>query len=307
MKIYKPSFWNKKGFISCLLYPLTWITLIVNLIKNLSYKNKFEIKTICIGNIYVGGTGKTPLAIEVNNILKKNYKTIFIKKRYFNQHDEQKLLKSHGKLVCLDNRIAAINYAQDKKFEVGIIDDGLQEKKIKHDITIACFNSSSGFGNGFLLPAGPLREHISNIKNYDAIFLNGWKKNHKLKSYFTKIKKKINIFEGHYVPTNLKKINRNKNFLIFSGLGNPDEFEKTLAKYKFKVKKKYIYPDHYEFSDSEINKLKREAKKEKLDIITTEKDYLRLTMNSKKNITYLKIKLKIKNEKIFLKFLTNKL
>ena len=109
------------------------------------------------------------------------------------------------------------------------------------------------------------------------------------------------------MPTNLKKINRNKNFLIFSGLGNPDEFEKTLAKYKFKVKKKYIYPDHYEFSDSEINKFKKEAKKEKLDIITTEKDYLRLTMNSKKNITYLKIKLKIKNEKIFFKFLTNKL
>ena len=181
MKIYKPSFWNKKSFVSLLLYPLTWITLIVNLIKNLSYKNKFEIKTICIGNIYVGGTGKTPLTIEVNNILKKNYKTIFIKKKYHNQHDEQKLLQSYGKLVCLDNRITAINYAQDKKFEVGIIDDGLQEKKIKYDITIACFNSSSGIGNGFLLPAGPLREHISHIKNYDAIFLNGWKKNNKLK------------------------------------------------------------------------------------------------------------------------------
>ena len=307
MKIYKPSFWNKKGIISFLLYPLTFITLIINLIKNLSYKNKFKLKTICIGNIYVGGTGKTPLTIKVNEILKNNYKTIFIKKKYPNQHDEQKLLKSHGRLVCLNNRISAINYAQSKKFEVGIIDDGLQEKRIKYDITIACFNSSSGIGNGFLLPAGPLREHISNIKNYDAIFLNGTKSNQKLKSYFKKIDKKRNIFEGQYVQTNLKDINRNKNFLIFSGLGNPDEFEKTLKKYKFKIKKKYIYPDHYEFSDSEINTFKNEAKREKLDIITTEKDYLRLTMNSKKNIKFLKIKLKIKNKKAFLKFLTKRL
>ena len=307
MKIHKPTFWNKKGIIAFLLYPLTFITLIVNSIKNLSYKNKFELKTICVGNIYVGGTGKTPLTIEIGKILKNNYKIVFIKKKYPNQHDEQKLLQSYGKLICLKNRITAINYAHNNKFELGIIDDGLQEKKIKYDISIACFNSTSGIGNGFLLPAGPLRECISSIKNYDAIFLNGWKKNNELKSYFMKICKKINIFEAEYMPINIKNFNRSKNFLVFSGLGNPDEFEKTLTKYKFKIKKKYIYPDHYEFSNSEINKFKKEAKKEKLDIITTEKDYLRLTNISKKNVSFLKIKLKIKNEKKFLRFLLKKL
>ena len=93
MKVNKPLFWNEINLISILLYPLSLITLLINNIKKISHKKNFKIKSICVGNLYVGGTGKTPLSIKINNILKKKYKIVFIKKKYINQIDEQNILK----------------------------------------------------------------------------------------------------------------------------------------------------------------------------------------------------------------------
>ena len=82
---------------------------------------------------------------------------------------------------------------------------------------------------------------------------------------------------------------------MFCGIGNPHEFVNTIKKYNFKINKKIIFPDHYPINLKEINKIKGIAKREQLKIITTEKDYYRLSNNQKKNIKYLKIKLNIKN------------
>ena len=307
MKIIKPVFWSEKNFLSLLLYPLTVLTFLINLIKKFSVKKKFSIKTICIGNICVGGTGKTPLSIKIDKILKKKYKTVFVKKKYSDQSDEQNLLRSNGNLICINYRDNGLKIAQKLKYDVAIMDDGLQEKSIKYDLTIACFNTSEGIGNGLLLPAGPLRENISAIKNYDAIFLNGEKKNKKLFLLLKKINNNLKIFEGKYVPLNIKNFNRNKKFIIFSGLGNPEEYERTLKKYKFKIKEKFVFPDHHKFSNSEIKKIKKIAKNNKLEIITTEKDYFRLNNKNKKNIKFLKVNLQIKNIKKFSRFLEERL
>ena len=307
MNIIKPVFWSEKNFLSLLLYPLTALTFLINLIKKFSVKKKFSIKTICIGNICVGGTGKTPLSIKIDKILKKKYKTVFVKKKYSDQSDEQSLLRSNGNLICTNYRDNGLKIAQKLKYDVAIMDDGLQEKSIKYDLTIACFNTSEGIGNGLLLPAGPLRENISAIKNYDAIFLNGEKKNKKLFLLLKKINNNLKIFEGKYVPLNIKNFNRNKKFIIFSGLGNPEEYERTLKKYKFKIKEKFVFPDHHKFSNSEIKKIKKIAKNNKLEIITTEKDYFRLNNKNKKNIKFLKVNLQIKNIKKFSRFLKERL
>ena len=104
MKFVKPSFWQSKNFISLLLYPLSIITLTINIFKELTYKKKFLIKTICIGNIYLGGTGKTSLAIEIQKLLKKKFKTILIKKNYPDQVDEINLLKTKGAVKSENNR-----------------------------------------------------------------------------------------------------------------------------------------------------------------------------------------------------------
>ena len=307
MKINRPLFWNNINFISILLYPLSLVTFFINILKKTSHKKDHKIKTICVGNLYVGGTGKTSLSIKINKILKKNYKTVFIKKKYYDQIDEQMILQHNGNLICKNKRRDALEAAFKKKYQVAILDDGLQEKSFKYNISIACFNSSDGLGNNFLIPAGPLREVVSEIKNYDAVFLNGEKNNKKLFNYFKKINRNVKIFRGKYIPTNLRTFNRNSNFLFFCGLGNPSEFEKTLKKYKFKIKDKFIYPDHYDFSDSDISDIKILAKKKNLNIITTEKDYLRLSKKNRKNIKFLKIDLNIKNLKSFSKFLIERL
>ena len=305
MKIIKPSYLNDKNLISYLLTPFTIFTILINFSKNFLIRKKYKIKTICVGNIYIGGTGKTSLSIQINKILKNKFRTVFVKKRYLDQLDETKMLQAHGKLISDENRGISLDKAEVKKFDVAILDDGLQDKKIDYDISIACFNSTYGIGNGYLLPAGPLREKLEILKKYSAIFLVGEKKNKKLSSILKKFNNKI--FYSKYVPINIKNFNRKKTYLFFCGIGNPEEFEHTLNKYKFKISKKYIFPDHHNYTNEDLEKIKKIASKEQLEIITTEKDYKRLTNYNKTNIKYLKVELQIENYKKFSNFLKEKI
>ncbi|WP_435088012.1 tetraacyldisaccharide 4'-kinase [Candidatus Pelagibacter bacterium nBUS_29] len=307
MKLIKPKFWQTKNFISFILYPLSLITYLINISKILFIKKKFAIKTICIGNIFVGGTGKTSLAIEINELLCKKFKTVFIKKKYKNQLDEIDLLKNKGKIISSDNRRNALLTATKKNYEVAILDDGLQQKNINYDLKIVCFNSEDALGNEFMLPAGPLRENINAINKYDLIFVNGERKNYKLLSKLKSINQKLKIFEGKYKPLNLKKFNLKKKYLMFCGIGNPHEFEKTLLKYKFDICEKIIFPDHHKLTQIELKELKDKAKKGNFTIITTEKDFFRLNKIERKNIKFLKIKLEINDKKNFKKTLLSKL
>jgi tetraacyldisaccharide 4'-kinase len=307
MKLIKPKFWETKNFISFILYPLSAITFLINETKKFSIKKKFEIKTICIGNIFIGGTGKTSLAIEINEIIRKKFNTVFIKKNHKNQIDEINLLKNKGKIISSSNRVDALAAASKKKYQVAILDDGLQQKNINYDLKIACFNSEYALGNEYMLPAGPLRENLNAINNYDLIFLNGEKKNKKILSKFKSINKNLKIFEGKYKPLNLKKFNLRKKYLMFCGIGNPHEFEQTLIKYKFNISKKIIFPDHHKFSNIDLKKLKYNAIKDNLTLVTTEKDYFRLNKTQRKNIKFLKIKLEIKDKEKLKKILISKL
>jgi len=307
MRLIKPKFWDTKNIISLSLYPLSIITYLINISKKFSIKKNYEIKTICIGNIFIGGTGKTSLAIEINELLRKKFKTIFIKKNYVNQLDEINLLNNKGKIISLTDREGALLNASKKNYQVAILDDGLQQKNINYDLKIVCFNSGYALGNEYMLPAGPLRESLNVIKDYDLIFLNGEKKNNKLLSKLKSINKSLKIFEGKYKPLNLKNFNLRNKYLMFCGIGNPHEFEQTLIKYKFNICKKVIYPDHHRFTNIDLKKLKDSAIKENLTLVTTEKDFFRLNKIQRKNIKFLKIKLEIKDKLRLKKILISKL
>ena len=307
MKLIKPKFWKTKNFISFILYPLSLIIYLVNISKKFSIKNNFDIKTICVGNIFLGGTGKTSLAIEINELLRKKFNTVFIKKNYKNQSDEISLLNNKGKIISSDNRESALLSAIKKKYEVAILDDGLQQKNINYDLKIVCFNSEYALGNEYILPAGPLRENLDEIKNYDLIFLNGERKNNELSSKLKSVNKNLRIFEGKYKPLNLKNFNLKKKYLMFCGIGNPHEFEQTLIKHKFNIVKKIIYPDHHKLTNINLKRLKDYAKKENLTLVTTEKDFFRLNKIQRKNIKFLEIKLEIKDKIKLKKILLSKL
>ena len=302
MKIKKPYFWDlqKPNILSYLLLPLT-IPIILNNIL-LGFKSKKilkDIKTICIGNIYVGGTGKTPLTIKLDQILKRlNYNTCVIKKFYRKQNDEQRLIKNKSKLYCLKKRSISLNRAINDGIEVALFDDGLQDRSINYNLRFVCFNNEKGIGNGFIIPAGPLREKIKSINKYDAIFINGAQKNNdNLIKFFQKYNKSIKIFETFYKPMKIEKFDRKEKYVIFSGIGNSESFKKTLINNNFNIIKEIIYPDHYQYNSSEINNIKNLAKKLNAKIMTTEKDHIKLNPRVSKGINFLEIELVLKKEK----------
>jgi len=307
MKLKKPKFWDykKPSFFAYLLLPFS---IIIGLIAKINSKPKYpnsKIKTICVGNIYIGGTGKTSLTIKIKEILdKNNIKACFIKKFYPNQTDEQKLLSKNGTLFSNLKRITALDEAISEGFEVAIFDDGLQDNSIKYDMEIVCFNNLNWIGNGLTLPSGPLRESINNLKFYENVFLNGNEESLiAIKDQIKKINPNININSGKYTPLNIGEFDKDQNYLVFSGIGNHKTFVEMLKNNKLKIVSDLEYPDHYQYSKRDFDEIIINAKKFNAHIITTEKDYLRLENFNRNEILYVKSSLDISDEKS----LTNKL
>ena len=307
MNLKKPKFWNynKPNFIAYLLYPISLLIKIINSFKIRSVREKFKIKTICIGNIYLGGTGKTSLSIKLNKILtSKNIKSCFVKKYYKNQIDEQKILENNGKVFLSSKRTDAIQEAENQNYDVAIFDDGLQDKSIDYDLRVVCFNNINWIGNGMTIPSGPLRENINNLKNYEHIFLNGNLENIDfLKREIIKFNSKINIHLASYEPINLNEFKKNEKYLIFSGIGNHQTFVSMVKKNGLEVLKDIEYPDHYSYTKEDINKILIEASKLNCKIITTEKDSHRITNFYENRIKIIKTELKMVDENKLLKFI----
>ena len=309
MNLKKPKFWdyNYPNIFAYILTPVAFLIRLLSLLKSKSKNKKTKIKTICIGNFYIGGTGKTSLSIKINEILKKNkIKSCFVKKYYKNQIDEQRLLENNGKLFLSSKRIDGIFEAQNENYDVAILDDGLQDYSIDYDLSFVCFNTINWIGNGLTIPAGPLREQVSNLKNYKHVFLNGNEKNVEiLKKEVLKFNSKINIHIGVYEPTNLSEFNNNEKYLIFSGIGNHQTFVSMLKDFGLNICKDLEFPDHYNYTKKDISRILKEAGDFSAKIITTEKDYKRLEKNNITEIKFIKSELKIIDEANFIKTILN--
>ena len=305
MKFKKPKFWDlkKPNIYSYILLPIAFLIQVFVYFKKKTKINDFKIKTICVGNIYVGGTGKTSLCIKINEILKKkNIRSCFIKKFYKDQLDEQKILKKRGQVFSSKVRVDSIKQAEHENYEVAIIDDGLQDSSINYDKSIVCFNNINWIGNGMVIPSGPLREKLFSIRNYDCIFLNGNLENlETIKKEIVKIHSKANIYIGQYKILNIDEINLSDNYFAFSGIGNHKTFLSTLKEHKINVMEDLEFPDHYEYTNKDLDKIITSSKKFNSKIITTEKDYLRIDNQIKKEIQFVKSELIIIDEEKFIK------
>ena len=304
MTLKKPKFWDyeKPNLYATILSPLALFLQLLNSFKRKTYKQDLKIKTICVGNIYLGGTGKTSLCIALKNILdQRKIKSCFVKKYYEDQYDEQNILKKYGKLFTAKRRIDAIKKAENENYDFAILDDGLQDKSIVPDINIVCFNNINWIGNGLTIPAGPLRENINNLKNYDHVVLNGNSENlESIKKKILSINSKINIHVGKYEVQNISNFKKSENYLVFSGIGNHKSFISMLKNEGLNVIKDLEFPDHYQYSKAEINKIVLNAEILNCKIITTEKDYLRLENIKSDKIQFVKSQIKIFDESKFL-------
>ena len=295
--INTPEFWYKKDLISkfktLLLLPFSIIWILLSLIKkNFAKRYKSHLKVICIGNLSIGGTGKTPFSIQTYKILEiLGYKPVFLTRGYrgltkgpilvnkSHNHkdvgDEALLLSKVGTTIVSSNRCIGAKYIENlkKNYDVIIMDDGLQNYQLEQDIKLLLIDKKLLFGNGYCIPAGPLRQTITQgLKKIDAIIFTG---DGDIKDINLNFINNIQNFDTKLEIKNTFKTKQN-NFLAFCALGNPIKFFNTLKKNNFKIVLTKSFPDHYEYKNKDINTLKEEADNRNLKLITTEKDYVKI-------------------------------
>ena len=295
--INTPEFWYKKDLISkfktFLLLPFSIAWILLSLIKkNFSKRYKSYLKVICIGNLSIGGTGKTPFSIQTYKILEiLGYKPVFLTRGYrgltkgpilvnkSHNHkdvgDEALLLSKVGTTIVSSNRCIGAKYIENlkKNYDIIIMDDGLQNYQLEQDIKLLLIDKKLLFGNGYCIPAGPLRQTITHgLKKIDAIIFTG---DGDIKDINLNFINNIQNFDTKLEIKNTFKTKQN-NFLAFCALGNPIKFFNTLKKNNFKIVLTKSFPDHYEYKNKDINTLREEAYNRNLKLITTEKDYVKI-------------------------------
>ncbi len=307
-----PKFWKSINFISILLWPLSLLYFISYKIRCLinfrPYKSKIPI--ICIGNLIAGGSGKTPLAIEIAKILKNNNKNYcFLSKGYggnfkgikkvdINDNflivgDEALILVKYGDTFISKNRVKGLKYINENfNYDYIIMDDGLQNPTFLKHIVILVINGSFGFGNNMFLPAGPLRDRLKYIYNkVDLVVINGDDEEN-----ITELCEEYDLpFTKVKIKANIENIDLNEEYKAFCGIGIPEKFKKTLEENNIKIKDFMVFEDHYKYTKLDIEKFKND---DKISLITTEKDWVKLDLESKKNIKYLDIFLQFKNKEL---------
>ena len=304
--------WKSNNFLNLLLFPFSILYYLCFIIYKISNKEKkCNIPVLCVGNITLGGAGKTPTVIEMRQILTKNFKKIFVltrgykgtakgplivsKDHSFHEVGEESLLHSHFGLTCVSKKkFSGAKFCEAQGGELIIMDDGLQSIDIKKNCKVLVIDSDYGFGNKNIFPSGPLRETISSgIKNCDLILIIGnnsniLKKNMIPKQKVFMAKKEISIESC-----------KNKNLFVFSALGNNTNFHNSLLHSGFTIKRIKSFSDHYIFKKNDILSILNLAKKENLTVVCTKKDYIKVPEEFKNKITPVNLNLKIEKKKKF--------
>ena len=206
-------------------------------------------------------------------------------------------MQNKGKLFLSNIRLNARKEAEKENYEIAILDDGLQDLSIEYHINLVCFNSINWVGNGMTIPAGPLREDLNSIKKYKNVIINGNLENiEEIKYQILKIDKNINVYEGVYKPVNLDEFSKNEKYLVFSGIGNHQTFISMIKNYGLNIIKHIEFPDHYNYTQKDIDQIIDEANNLNCKIITTEKDYFRIDNKGINQIKFLISELEILEE-----------
>ena len=306
--------WKSNNLVNFILLPFSFLYfLIIQIYRIIKYEKNCDVPVICIGNLTVGGAGKTPTVIKIREILSDYYKEVYVLTRGYNGKKsgpilvtnqssfkdvgEESLLHSKYGSTCVSkNKFYGANFCKAHGSDLIIMDDGLQSVDIKKNCKILVIDENYRFGNHKIFPAGPLREPIyDGLKRCDLVLIMGKKnflKNFRIvpTSKIFLAKKKL-VFKHHI----------NKNVFVFSALGNNDNFHLSLLEHGFKIKSFRKFPDHYIFKNKDLYKIINEAKKKKLNIVCTEKDYVKIPNKFKEFISPIGLIISIKNEQNFKK------
>lgn len=281
-----PWWFLTKNPVSLLLVPFSWLYYLIGRIVFMFRKIRPVVSrrpVVCIGNILAGGVGKTPVVRAIANyfdapVVMRGYKK---SAKTGNIGDEATMLARNGLAVHVGDRksnIILLNKQADEKGPI-IMDDGLQNPSIKKDVSIVVFDEGIGFGNGLLLPAGPLRVPKSKLKNVDAIVVI---KNKNKKKKFV-LPNSVPVFYAK--NQTVSPYDEDERLVAFAGIGYPKKFFNSLKN----VVAKQSFPDHYQYNSQDIERLVALAKKKNAKLITTEKDWVRLPIQIRDKIKYARL------------------
>lgn len=284
-----PSFWHSRNWMSTALLPAAALYRLGMRLRQAQSPALLPVPVICIGNLTAGGAGKTPVAIAVGKRLKdKGVNAFFLSRGYgggaygpllVNPHihtarrvgDEPLLLARTLPTVIAKNRLEGARFAIESGARAIVMDDGFQNLSLAKTLSILVVNGEVGFGNGRLLPAGPLREPAAEgFARADAVIvIDG-------ANAMPEIPVSLPRITATLAPTSARDIT-GKVVIAFCGIAYPQRFYRTAETLGANIVSTVSFSDHYLYEDSDMRKLVAAARKESALLITTAKDAVRLT------------------------------
>ena len=317
-----PKFWyiKRDSFLSNVLYPFSLVFRVGTKIRNNTSKEKnAKLPIICVGNIVIGGAGKTPVALKIGNMLKKaGYNPHFVSKGYGGLEKNNTLVKdwhspkSVGDEPLLLSEIAPtwIGLDRNKSFELAnengadciIMDDGFQNPTLQKNFSIIVINGEQGFGNKRVIPSGPLRESINRgLSRTNLIITIG----DITDSIIKKIPKHIPIIGANFKIKEDEMILKGKKITAFAGIAYPEKFFSSLKLLKANIVDEISYSDHHIYSENDLLYLAEIANKNKSILVTTKKDMVRIPKAFRSLVNTIDGFIQLDDEKLLLEILTN--
>lgn len=300
-----PDFWTSASgparLLTALLSPIGWLygaTVAWKARNRRPFRSRARV--ICVGNLTVGGTGKTPVVAAIAETLTAYGRRVFILSRGYGGRarrativdleqdtadevgDEALILARSAPVIVARNRREGALLADEHHADIIVMDDGHQNFTLAKDLSLVVIDAEAGFANGAILPAGPLREPVSQgLERADAVVLvgmgcpdlRGFKK--------AQLRAKI--------AASISKSLTGRRVVAFAGIGRPDKFFQSLQDTGVEIVQTHAFGDHHVYTASEIARLSSRARGARADLITTEKDFVRLTPIEREGILTLPV------------------
>ena len=320
-----PAFWGHRGAAAIALLPLTLLWRAGAALKQVTARpHRPAIPVVCIGNLTAGGTGKTPLVGWLaDRMAGRGWRPAILTRGYGGSaagplwvdpaaHDagycgDEPLMLADGRavMVARDRAAGARAIAADGSYDIIIMDDGMQNPTLERTLTIGVFDGGSGLGNGWLIPAGPLRTPLaSGLQQLDLAVINGTDDT----GLKARLGNKVPVFGAALRPeSSVIEALAGTPLLAFAGIGRPTRFFAGIETIGGQIAKRLSFADHHPYSQQDLAQIQEDAQRHGAEMITTHKDWMRLPADWRARVTMLAVSVDMDDEAGFLDTIAGRL